>query len=1089
MRTAGLWLALAVAAGAQENPEPPPKVTAISPTLVQRGVPTEITITGERLAAVAALHFTGDGRIAFEFPSDRKAEAGKAVVRVTAAPDASLGERDLRAIGPHGASNPVSFVVGVLPVALEKEPNNKPDQAQKIDLPALVLGTVHASAEAVLFRLAARKGQRLVLNVQALRVGSKLDAALAVLDASGRELARDNDTFGLDPFLEFEVPADGEYLVAVRDALYRGAADYAYQLEAGEVPLVESIFPLGGRRGTSVEVAFSGRNLPPGARIRLDLAPDHPLGRRELRAETPFGPSNARAFEVGDLPEVEEAEGPEPQAVTVPVVVNGRIGTPGDADLFRFNAGENAQLVCEVTANRLGSPLDALLTLMDAKGRVIQNSDDASGNADARIDYNGFAKNGEYVLRVRDLVQRGGGAFAYRLRIAPPRPAEPNFALRFQPDAILVSRGSHARVWCEVARQGGFQGDLAVSFAELPKGVTCEPVTLPAKASANALFALSAAPDAPLGTFPVTLVARGRIGENEAAREGGPEMEARLVRQGFLTVLDRPLFTVDALGSPSEVDQRAKLAELAELERRLDASSPEFEASLAAWEKARTSPWTVVNSEREVTSTGGSYAHGQPDGSFLVQGKNAEKDTFQLEVKTSLKGITAFRLEALADDKFPSRGPGRAANGNFVLSEFRMKAIPASGGGERVVEFRRPVADFSQEGYSVEGAIDGNPETGWAVSPEFGKSHAAIFRTKEPLAFKGGAHLLVWLDHQSSNAQHVIGRFRLSVTTAAEPPKAPAHPVGIEAILDTPAGARTEAQKKDLSAYYRALAPELEELRRRIARIRGETAEFPPRAARDVAGGLGLVVRRREGWKGDVTVTLEGYTSGRDEKSKLPKAVAESLEFQPVILKEGQETAVIAFKPKPKCELGTRTVLLRAEGKVDKQTVVQYSRAIPLTVLEKMPEKPKPPPPKPKDDGLEFAFYTGAWDVLPDFDVLVPARTGVVADFDLAPRTQDDNFGFRFTGYLQVPKDGEYAFATVSDDGSKLAIGGTLVVNNNGLHAPEEKSGKIALKAGRHPILVAFFEREGGEHLEVFWEGPGIPKQKIPAAALFRKKE
>lgn len=134
--------------------------------------------------------------------------------------------------------------------------------------------------------------------------------------------------------------------------------------------------------------------------------------------------------------------------------------------------------------------------------------------------------------------------------------------------------------------------------------------------------------------------------------------------------------------------------------------------------------------------------------------------------------------------------------------------------------------------------------------------------------------------------------------------------------------------------------------------------------------------------------------------------------------------------------------------------------------------------------GLNYQFYTGTWDLLPNFSTLTPSKTGTVANFDLTPRTQNDNFAFRFTGNIQIATAGAYTFYTTSDDGSKLYINGTQVVNNDGLHGMVEASGAITLTAGTHNIEVTVFERTGGEGLEVRYQGPGIAKQLIPNSAF-----
>jgi len=112
--------------------------------------------------------------------------------------------------------------------------------------------------------------------------------------------------------------------------------------------------------------------------------------------------------------------------------------------------------------------------------------------------------------------------------------------------------------------------------------------------------------------------------------------------------------------------------------------------------------------------------------------------------------------------------------------------------------------------------------------------------------------------------------------------------------------------------------------------------------------------------------------------------------------------------------------------------------------------------------------------------------SGTVSTFSLSPRLRDDNFAFRYTGYVSVPTDGVYTFYTSSDDGSQLSIGSTLVVNNDGPHGTQERSGQIGLKAGLHAITVTFFEQGGDQVLNVSYAGPNLTKTLIPAAALFR---
>jgi hypothetical protein len=138
------------------------------------------------------------------------------------------------------------------------------------------------------------------------------------------------------------------------------------------------------------------------------------------------------------------------------------------------------------------------------------------------------------------------------------------------------------------------------------------------------------------------------------------------------------------------------------------------------------------------------------------------------------------------------------------------------------------------------------------------------------------------------------------------------------------------------------------------------------------------------------------------------------------------------------------------------------------------------------DNGLQYEYYEGTWNSLPDFDSLNPVETGIAQNFDVALRQRDDNYALRFKGYIDIKTAGTYTFYTNSDDGSKLYIDNTLVVNNDGLHSAQDASGTISLSAGRHKIVVTYFEKTGSEVLTVSFAGPEISKKQIPVNLLFR---
>ncbi|MCC6696807.1 MAG: PSD1 domain-containing protein [Candidatus Hydrogenedentes bacterium] len=189
-----------------------------------------------------------------------------------------------------------------------------------------------------------------------------------------------------------------------------------------------------------------------------------------------------------------------------------------------------------------------------------------------------------------------------------------------------------------------------------------------------------------------------------------------------------------------------------------------FNAWLASEDKRDfEAPWHVLHVEN-ATSAGGAYFTKLDDGSLRAQGVNPASDTYTFTARTDLAGITAIRIEAVHDEGQVAGGPGRATNGNFALSSIKVLAAPANGEGEAVeAKLIRPIATFEQTGLPIAAALDDDPKSGWAVDPEFGKDHAAIFRIETPAGFAGGTILTVTLTFDV-NTGHGIARPRLSVS-------------------------------------------------------------------------------------------------------------------------------------------------------------------------------------------------------------------------------------------------------------------------------------------------------------------------------------
>ena len=410
------------------------------------------------------------------------------MLEITLDPNASIGERELRLRTAGGLSNPLAFWIGQQPeatapvvIATASRPARvSPKSAREVTLPATINGQI-LPGEVDRHRFAARQGQRLTFAVSARALVPYLadavpgwfQATLAVRDPGGRELAYVDDyRFGPDPVLACEIPADGQYTVEIKDALFRGREDFVYRIVAGELPFITHVYPLGGVAGRRIGLELNGWNLPR-ERLEIDTEGRTP-GTLLLSLPNQGQFSNAVRFRLdaardGPAAELDDTTAETAQH-TLPIVVNGRIERPGDDDVFRFTGRAGEQIVAEVMARRLGSPLDSILLLSDANGRVLANNDDSEDkgagllthHADSAITYT-LPADGAYSLRVADAQRQGGPDYGYRLRVGAP---QPDFELRVVPSAINVRAGASVPITVYALRRDGFSGEIALALGD-----------------------------------------------------------------------------------------------------------------------------------------------------------------------------------------------------------------------------------------------------------------------------------------------------------------------------------------------------------------------------------------------------------------------------------------------------------------------------------------------------------------------------------------------------------------------------------------------------------------------------------------------
>jgi len=410
------------------------------------------------------------------------------ILRVTIDPKAQIGERELRLITLTGMSNPVYFHVGQLPECRETEPNDTtPDSAIGDHLPIVINGQI-MPGDVDRFSFKARKGMHLVA-VGAMRdlipyladaVPGWFQGILTLYDDKGKEVAFASSSLGYrqDPVLFYNVPKDGQYVLEVRDAIYRGREDFVYRVTLGEVPYITNIFPLGGRANAMATVELFGWNLPTD---KVSFEPLFERGRsiRLFNVRQEDGtPSNRVPFAVDTMPEQLERESnnrrEEAQAITLPTIVNGHIDPPGDIDVFQFEGHAHDRIVAEVYARRLGSPLDSFLRLTDDKGRLVASNDDyedkslalSTHHADSRLVVT-LPSTRNYYLYLSDAQRKGGSEYAYRLQLRYPHP---DFELRVVPSSVIGRPGACVPITVYALRKDGHSDDIQLELDRPPPG-------------------------------------------------------------------------------------------------------------------------------------------------------------------------------------------------------------------------------------------------------------------------------------------------------------------------------------------------------------------------------------------------------------------------------------------------------------------------------------------------------------------------------------------------------------------------------------------------------------------------------------------
>lgn len=468
---------------------------AVAPTLqnttpngVQRGTEVELKFNGSRLGDAEEIMLFEPGVKVLEL---KEVKDGFVLARVKVEADCPLGEHKIRVRTKTGISDLRTFVVGAYAQVDEKEPNTTSDKAQPVAMNSTVLGTM-TNEDVDYYLVTAKKGDPIAVEVEGMRLGRTMfDPYVAILDKSGKVLAKADDTalFIQDTYATIVAPADGDYLIEVRETSYGGAGN-PYRVHIGSFPRPSAVFPPGGKAGESLEVKFIGDaagdiaqtfSLPQPGKFKFGVFAE----RKGLTAPS-FNTVRISPF----ANVLEQEPNDEVKQVTVatgelPLAFNGIIGKAGDVDWFRFRAKKGQTFDINVFARRIRSQLDTVLTVADADGKTI-NSNDDSGGADSKLRIS-FPKDGEFTIKITDHLGNGGPDCTYRVELTPVVPEISTYIAdtgRYDTQtrkSIVVARGNRFASLQTIRRTDlpSDSSDLEFALEGFPSGITMQTTPVP----------------------------------------------------------------------------------------------------------------------------------------------------------------------------------------------------------------------------------------------------------------------------------------------------------------------------------------------------------------------------------------------------------------------------------------------------------------------------------------------------------------------------------------------------------------------------------------------------------------------------------
>lgn len=463
-----------------------PTLTSLFPAGGQRGTPVTVTCTGKF-----------DWPVQVDAPGLDVAVGEKSGQLVVTIPgDPAFDRTWIRLYNAEGASEAVPFLVDSLPELLETEPNNSLKDATALEQAGQIINGALKGADTDAFSVPLAAGQTLVAAIDAhTRLGSPIDTVLQVALPNGIVVADNHDDLGLDPRLSFTAKTAGRYIVRVfgfssepnTNIALQGGDNCIYRLTLTTGPYITHAAPLAVSAANPGDVEVFGWNIPAGTRLPVvPLGGSHsaawpevePLTDLRAAAGTQPGfvgsPDFAGSARVRLIPyegSIVPTGQPANVAVPLPHALTGCLREPGQTDQFRIALKKGETLLAAVEARTLGLLPDPLIRLLGPDGSRLLEVDDTGKTRDAALTRAANA-DGEYVVTVTDRHRDGGPRAHYLLTV---RADTPDLELTTSATSLVVPADKPAELTVDVVRRGKV-GAITVTAADLPEGVTAEPV-------------------------------------------------------------------------------------------------------------------------------------------------------------------------------------------------------------------------------------------------------------------------------------------------------------------------------------------------------------------------------------------------------------------------------------------------------------------------------------------------------------------------------------------------------------------------------------------------------------------------------------